>query len=695
MRRLPDWFPDALAALALLLLNAAIIWPLFSLEYPANLSSIEGAFIGLARHLHEHFELIGWFPNWYGGIPFQNAYPPLSHVLVALWSRLAGVSVALAYHQVSATIYCLIPVSVSVLALSLRAPRWPAWAAGLFVSLASPSAWLIHPIAVDMGGWRHLRRFQVLAVYGENPNLSSLLFCLISLALLARALTSRRPLWFALASVACGATVLTNYLGAVVLALGALAMILSYEEIFAARRWLWCAVIGTFGYGLVMPWLPPSTILAIRRNAPHVGGRYESSPVVFVYIVAGLLLTFALVATLRAMGTSRALRFSVLWSCFLGGIVLAAAKQDIQILPQAMRYHVAMEFSLALLVVLGGSWFLREALSRPSWAYAYLGMILVLGSVQLPSAWSYAHSLVHPGDAHGTIEAGTVRWLEAHLPGERVFLPGSVSQWADAFGDVPQFGGGFDNGVVNPNYLAVSYQIYSSADAGARAGEIAVTWLKAYGVRAIQVSLPESPEYHHPFHDPLKFDGLLNAIWQERGMKMYQVPARHEGLAFVIPESAVPVRQPRDGLDIEEALGYVAALEDGSLPVAQFHWKAEGDAEIVAALGEGQALSVQVSYHPGWEAWIVDGQNGQRPSRGERLKVSKDGLGQIVLRPGPGTHRVRLTFTGRNERTVAYGVSGFCLIVLLALTIAPVRERAAQFPLIRRGIERLEAWRLL
>ncbi len=685
MRRIPDWLPDALAAPALFLLNAAIIWPLFSLEYPADLSSIEGAFIGLARYLGEHFTLTGWFPYWYGGIPFQNAYPPLSHAMVAAWSRVSGLSAALGYHQVSAAVYCLIPVALSLLALSLKAPRWPAWGAGLFASLASPSAWLIHPLAVDMGGWRHLRRFQVLTVYGENPNLTSLLFCLVSLSLMARALSSRRPIWIVLASVACGATALTNYLGAVALGLGALALLFSHEEILAARRWTRLCVIAVSGYALAMTWLPPSTVMTIRRNAPHVGGHYESSPLVYLYVLAGLLLVFVLLWALRSTGASRALRFSALWSCFLGGIVLTAAKQNVELLPQAMRYHIAMELALAMLVVLGGCWFFREALNRPAWSGVFLGGILVLGALQFPEARSYAHSLVRPGNATQSIEAETVRWVEEHLPGQRVFLPGSASQWANAFGDIAQFNGGFDNGVVNPSYLGVSYQIYSSAGAGERAGGIAVTWLKAYGTRAVQVGLPESPEYLHLFQEPLKFEGLLAPLWEYRGMRMYHVPARHEGLAFVVPETAMPVRKPENGLDVAEAQRYVAALEDISLPVTQFAWESAGEAGISAAIAEGQALSVQISYHPGWEAW----------SDGERLRVEQDGLGQIVLRPGPGTHRIRLVFTGGTEQAAARAVSGLALLALVTLAIPPLRKRAARVALVSQALERLQARRLV
>ncbi|MCC6265417.1 MAG: hypothetical protein IT169_17725 [Bryobacterales bacterium] len=666
MRRLPDWFLATAPGLALFLLNLAIVWPLLSLEYPADFSSIEGAFIGIATHLRHHFSLTGWFPYWYGGIPFPSTYPPLSHVLTALWSWAAGHSVALSYHQVSAVTYCLIPPALSCLALSLRAPRLPAWMAGLFATLASPSAWLIHPIGSEMGGWRHARRFQVLVAFGEYPNLASILFCLIALALLALAFRSRNPLWSILASLACAATALSNWLGAFVLALGALALLLSQEDVFAKARWIQALLIAMFAYGVAAPWLPPSTIAAVRRNAPFVGGRYESSALVYVYVAAGLLLALALLWALRAMGTGRALRFSAFWSLFLGGTVLLAAKQGIELLPQSMRYHIAMELALAMLIVIGGCWFLREALNRPLLSHAFLAALLVLGAVQMPVTWSYARSLIHSGDPSQSIEAQTVRWVESKLPGQRVYLPGSISFWADAFGTVTQFGGGFDNGIENPTYLHVKYQIESGEGAGAREGEIGVTWLKAYGVRAAQVPLPDGPANLRMFRNPAKFDGVLEPVWDHMGARIYRVPARQEGLAFVVPEAAVPRTRPTDGLDVGEARRYVEALEDATLPVTQFEWRGPGDATIEAAPGADQAVSVQVSYHPGWEA----------TSGGRALSVEEDGLGQIVLRPGPGRHRIHLVFTGGTEGVLTRTASCLSLLVILIVAIPPSRNRA-------------------
>jgi hypothetical protein len=57
-----------------------------------QMGSIEAAFISLARYIREYFPHLTWFPLWYVGIPFADAYPPLLHFLVAGVSDASGAS---------------------------------------------------------------------------------------------------------------------------------------------------------------------------------------------------------------------------------------------------------------------------------------------------------------------------------------------------------------------------------------------------------------------------------------------------------------------------------------------------------------------------------------------------------------------------------------------------------------------------
>ena len=124
------------AAICILLaLNGYICRELFTTEYTQHMGSIESAYISLSRWIMEHPWELKWFPLWYGGIPFQNAYPPLLHLLVALVATVCGISAALSHHAVTAALYCLGPVTLFWFACKLSGERWLSFWAALFYSV--------------------------------------------------------------------------------------------------------------------------------------------------------------------------------------------------------------------------------------------------------------------------------------------------------------------------------------------------------------------------------------------------------------------------------------------------------------------------------------------------------------------------------------------------------------------------------
>src|SRR5574341_2448016 len=96
--RLTPFLPPAL----LFLLNAFVARELFTTEFIAQMGSIEGAYIAIARYASQNWFDLSWFPLWYAGIPYQNTYPPLLHLIVAAFSTVTGLSAAHAYHAVIA-----------------------------------------------------------------------------------------------------------------------------------------------------------------------------------------------------------------------------------------------------------------------------------------------------------------------------------------------------------------------------------------------------------------------------------------------------------------------------------------------------------------------------------------------------------------------------------------------------------------
>src|SRR5579884_3224609 len=252
-------WPAALAAV-LFLVNALLTAPLFRIGYSTEMGSIEGAFIGLARYIRDHFPDLSWFPLWYGGIPYPDSYPPLLHWAVAGTGALFHISTGLAYHAVTAALFWT--------AWRLGANRAAAFVCALLYSLISPSCLLVREVRFDAGGWFAARRMQTLVHYGEGPHVTSLLFLALAIGLLHVALEKRRPLWYVLAALAMAATVLSNWIGGFALAVAVAAYVAAYGRL--ART----AALAAYAYALALPWVSPSTVATIRANAPFVGGRF-------------------------------------------------------------------------------------------------------------------------------------------------------------------------------------------------------------------------------------------------------------------------------------------------------------------------------------------------------------------------------------------------------------------------------------
>jgi hypothetical protein len=238
--------------------------------------------------------------------------------------------------------------------------------------------------------------------------------------------------------------------------------------------------------------------------------------------------------------------------------------------------------------------------------------------------------------------------MDRNRHGERAFIAGSSSFLYNVFTDNPQFQGGHIQFAVNPFIPGVVFQIQSGRNASARSAEVSVLWLKAFGAHAIAVSGPGSTDFYRAFADPGKFDGVLPLLWREGDDAIYEVPSRSPSLAHVIPAAAVVERRPIHGLDTEPVEPYVAALDDSRYPLATFQWKGMSEAEIRASVDRGQAIAVQVTYDPGWEAYA----NGKpQPVRG-------DALGLMVIDPDcRGPCQISLRYTGGKERLAARAMS--------------------------------------
>jgi len=639
MPRFREASRTAAAAFALFCLNAGLVWRLFRIPYTQYMGSIEAAYVGLARYIVAHFPDLTWFPLWYGGIPYPDTYPPLLHFTVAAVAVVARISPGLAYHIVTAAVYALGPVTVFWAAWRLGAPRLPAWLAALGYSLVSPACFLVREVRADSGGWFGARRLTTLLPYGEGPHVTSLVFLPLAIALLHIALTKRRPVDYVLAGLALAATVLSNWIGAFALALGAGAYLFAGVAERPLRRWLTAAALACYAYAIALPYVAPSTVATIRANAPLVGGKFETSPAHLAFAAAFAAAFPALAWALRRARLAPPTRFGILFFYATALITLAAYWFHFILLPQPHRYHLEMDMAFWMAVALAaGPAFVR--LPRRTTAIA-------AGTLALAAVPVWIHQLHRARDMEKPIEIETTaefrvsHWLGEHLPGRRVFAPGTTGFWMTAFSDTPMLTGAFDNGERNLLLPYIIYQLYAGDSL-----EVALGWLKAFGIDAVVGGDPSSGEFYHPYAHPAKFHSLP-VLWRDQTEVIYAVPRGDHSLAHAV-HAADLVRVTPESYELKAAQAYLAALDDPTLPRADFRWRGTGAARITAALRPEHLLSVQVTFDQGWHAAV----------NGAPRRIWGDKLGQIVVEPHcDGACTVDLVYDGGTEMRLARAAS--------------------------------------
>jgi hypothetical protein len=638
------------------------------------LPSIDGAFIGLARYIRDHFPDLTWMPLWYGGIPFPDCYPPLLHVLVAAVSGLGRIDAGLGYHAVAATLYSLGPVTLYWAARRLGATRAPAFLAGLGYSLLAPSIWLGPELRHDIGGWFAPCRLDAMVRWGEGPHIASLTLLPLALGLMHVALQHRRAAWYFAAALAMAAVALSNWIGGMALALVAGAYLLagfSPEWLPLGAR---MAAMAAWAYALAAPFVTPSTIVTIMANAPLVAGGYKPKHLLQAAFLAGaLLLAWAL---WKARVQPRE-RFAILLLYLTGAITLCAYWFKLWIVPQPERYHLEMDMAFWLAVALctqvgrtpgripwsaagppAGLSELRRKHEAGATAASRTILIAAL-ALAVPIALRQhrrAQDIEKPIAIQSTVEYEISHWLGGHMPGQRVFAPGTIGFWMLSFSDTPMLTGGFDNGMRNTVLQDVNYQIY----AGDRQDTM-LAWLKAFGVSAVIGGGPDSREFYHPYAHPEKFAGLPE-IWREGPDVIYSVPRGCASLAHAMLPSDLPAERP-PAYYAKPLDHYLAALDDHCLP---FQWHGTGAAWIsgVPDLKPNQILSVQIAWDRGWSAYVRD-----RP-----VRVWQDKLGQMVIEPlCSGYCRVDLIYDGGLEQQAARWLSAVAL--LAGLTVIAFRKR--------------------
>ena len=586
-------------------------------------------------------------------MPIENAYFALVPFTVAALSGLTGWSTAHAFHFLAALAYSAAPVFLFWFAYKLSGRLGASFAAALLWSLISPSS-VIPALYADMGSVWGSRRLRNLVYYGEMPHVLALCLLPVALWLLLRYWEKPGARRFSVAALAFAGVMLSNAFGIAAAVITSLALVAVLDGP-RVKMLVSLAGIGAGAYLVICRLLPPSLIALIRVRSQLVGGDFRLTAVGGL-MAALFLLGMAALWWITRRIPNRILRFAILMTACFSAITVIGYTTTLTFIALPRRYMLEMDLAVCLLLAFALT---PRKMSRPVIAAGLLLAAFV--------AWKddqFSRRLIRPADIAQSVPYRQARWIAEHLPGERVMVSGEYGFWFNLFADNPQLSGGHEASAPNGMQIIAVYTIYSGQNLGEQDGPISLMWLKAFGCGAITVPGPGSADLYHPIRNPRKFDGLLPLIWREGDDAIYRVPLRSTSLAHVLPASAVVVRRPVHGGDVEPLRPYIAALEDPALPPAKLQWDNPERGRISAPVAAGQLLSLQITYDPGWRA----------AAGGRKLTIRRDALGMMTIDPQcTGNCTVDVEFTGGAERTVCSVVSAVATVLLALMALFGLR----------------------
>lgn len=645
-----------LAALLLLAINIAVCWRLFSVGYLPHFNSLEPFFFALADHIKSNWPHVGWYPCWYGGMPFEYTYQPLLPHMAAAVSLVTSWTAPHAFHFCVALFYACGPVALYLLVLGLSQKLDTAIFAALCYSLWSPSALLVAAIAQDIGGVWHARRLYNAVVYADSPQIAGL--TMVPLAILAVHWAVRRPsvLSVIVTAVALISVPLINIPATIGLAMALAAYFLALN-----RDRLTCAIIvagsSLLGYLLFCRCMPPSEFSLMLRNEQVTNP--ELTPHRFLWSLALILLALAIAWGANSLRLSLAARFAVLFSFITGAIALGEPWFHISLLQESPRFHVILEMAIAVLIGVGLS--ALAAMNRVM-RVAVIAILTLFAGIQFVHYRRFARQIVNNANITTRSEYKVARWFDQNAAGRRVLAPGSIEFFLNSATRTPQMTGCCLQNALSMAEVYASYQYVTDAGAEpSKAAGINLQWFKALGVSFVVTDDAKSTEVYHDVRHPYKFDGVLPLRWRDDGDFIYEIPMPSVSLAHAVTPDELVQRFPVNGIDVAPLGQYVTALDDPSRPVLKSDWLSTSELRVTGSVAANQLVSVQVSYHPGWRA----------TANGRDIPVAHDALGFIAVPPGcSGPCDLRLVFTGGREYGITKVVSICAWIsVFLALLL--------------------------
>lgn len=659
-----DWLGLFIFPLLIFGLNVFLMLPLFQGEYTQFISSIESAFIAQGKFIIENFPHLSWNPLWYAGFPFHLFYTPLPATFEVLLSLLPGISLPQAYRVLSALTYSLIPVSLYILVRALGKGKIAAFFSAYFLTFAPSLSYFLYAnvradaLRFNFAPWR----FVILVLFGEGPHTLSMLFLPLAAATFIKALKKKSLLFIFLSALVISLTALANAFGMIALAFLLAAIALVYWVIEKkAEILLITSKVALLSFGLLAFWYNFSFFKSLLAFSGAKGERflYNAGGIVPILLLFIPLVVFVVSYLLRPLFKRRAFSITALWTLILLVITIAWFNFKVALVPQGVRYLPELDMGIAVMFGLAIEALADKVKRKFNRIGAWLLLGLILVTVSLYTSWFWHHSwqfLTPHLDIKKTAEYEIAKWLESKAGEERVYLTGNYAFWLNVFTNVPQLRGGSDQGATNPWWNHVTYQINTGEDP-----EIAVAWLKAMNLSYIVVNSGNSPNYYKDYKFPRKFEGVLEKVYQDHGDAIYKVPIRNLSLVKPIDLNVLlNLKIPYNAVDKEALFAYVDWIEKPSVSTIKLTKIRSNKYEIVSDLKkENEGILLQMTAAPGWKANLA----------GKRLRIEKDPLGFMVLRPGLGEKRIVLSHGPAWDEWLGYGITLVTLICLVTIAL--------------------------
>lgn len=586
-------------ALAIFVTNVLLNWPLFLPGDSPYRDTIEAGYMGTARFVAENPNPWGWNPQQYCGQPTLSTYVPLLPYTAAALSWTTDIDPVYSYKLLTGVLACLGPVTLFLFVLFFTGNlTWSALAASGYIFF-SPLYGLIQQMDKDRGIVYLPWRMHVFAKYGEGPHVSAL--TLIPLALIAVFYAGSADRYWRVPAAAflLACIPLTNWIGALALAVCCLLLLLaSWGAPNGSLRMQSVLAASVLAWGFACFWLTPAFIRTVVFNWPVDSYNYQ------LQYAQACLLTCWVIGTLMLRVALWALRWPLYPTYVTLGVfafgfpVLIYYSYGIDTLPESRRY--AIEFALFLTLALAA--FLHWTLASTNRVRQVCGAVLALAL--LPPActqvWRYltqGHGRWKPVPREQTPEYRVTQWIANQRPQGRVLASGGLRFRLNSWFPLQQVGGTFESGLRNRVPVHFAYQVRTGmGSTPANEAEQAILQMKALGVEYVVVHGPKSQEYYRDYRRPGKFEGALAKVYDDGDDIAYRVP--FYGLAHLVRWEEQPLHPHRESI-----AAYVSALDDVSRPRLEFRQSGSSAMDVRGPIPAGYDVTVAVTYESGWQAW--------------------------------------------------------------------------------------------